>query len=152
MNDILLPQPPQALGAKVQTDPCSFGHTNHSTTGAALLIVDDDPALTDLICKLAERVGYQAVAAHSGEVGLILHAAYPGGFAMVITDLDMPGMGGAGMIEELQRREPQIRLLVVSANCSEIEEERLLRRGVRGIVRKPFRLAQLCQQIHCALV
>jgi len=94
-----------------------------SAAGMALLIVDDDPALTEQLRSLVEAKGCQALTASSGEEALRLYSSHAGGFAMLVADPRLPGMRGRAMIEALMRLQPQSLLLVVPESAAEAAYE-----------------------------
>ena len=79
-----------------------------------LLVVDDEPALLNLLRKFLEKAGYTVVAAASGEDALSLLAAAPETFAMVITDLTMEKMGGEELVARIREIRPRIPALLMS--------------------------------------
>lgn len=116
-----------------------------------VLIVDDEPLMTDLIGSIIESKGYSTLIAHSVEEALRLYNIHSSCISIVITDLSMPGIGGLGLIEELQSQDEKVRMLVVSGSCTVSCEQSLLERGVRGVLHKPFSPRLLFRLIEEAL-
>jgi len=83
-------------------------------TGARLLLVDDEPALLDLLKKYLERIGYQVHACAGAEEALRAFEQDPEGYAVVLTDLTLPGMRGDQMIERMRARNPAVRAIISS--------------------------------------
>jgi len=67
-----------------------------------LLVVDDEPALADLLRKYLQRLGYEVEVCASAEDALPLFASDPTRFSMVLADLTLPGMNGDDMIERMR--------------------------------------------------
>jgi DNA-binding NarL/FixJ family response regulator len=76
------------------------------------LIIDDDESPRTLMERLLQRAGYLATTCASAMEGLA--AAAQAHYDVAIVDMEMPGMDGAGVITELRRMAPGLRILVVS--------------------------------------
>ena len=70
----------------------------------AVLVVDDEEDVSDLIREILLRDGFEVTVANSAEAALALLAARD--FALILTDLNMPGLGGRGFYERLLRDRP----------------------------------------------
>lgn len=73
---------------------------------ARILVVDDEADVADLIREILSRDGFDVDHANSGEAGLrlIRERAY----ALVLTDINMPGLGGRGFYEAISRENPAL--------------------------------------------
>ena len=70
--------------------------------GESILVVDDDLSLREFLGILLARDGYAVRAAASGEAAMALvEAEWP---ALVLTDLNMPGMSGLDLLRELKEK------------------------------------------------
>jgi CheY-like chemotaxis protein len=79
-----------------------------------LLIVDDEPAVLDLLKRYLERVGYAVEVTPNGETALDLFEASPERYDLVITDLNLPGIGGEELLRQMRQRQPSLRALISS--------------------------------------
>lgn len=79
-----------------------------------LLIVDDEPAVLDLLKRYLERVGYAVELSASAEGALVLFEAAPERYDLVITDLKLPGMGGEELLKRMRQLKPALRALIAS--------------------------------------
>jgi len=79
-----------------------------------LLLVDDEPALLELLTKYLERVGYQVEACVSAEEALARFEQEPTRYALVLTDLTLPGMKGDEMLEKMREKNPALRAILSS--------------------------------------
>ncbi|SDI19288.1 hybrid sensor histidine kinase/response regulator [Alloyangia pacifica] len=70
----------------------------------AVLVVDDEEDVSDLIREILLRDGFEVTVANSAETALDLLAGQD--FALILTDLNMPGLGGRGFYERLLRDLP----------------------------------------------
>lgn len=71
-----------------------------SQRGVRVLVVDDDPVMRELATTRLDEAGFEAIPASNGSEALDLLRARK--FALVITDLDMPGMSGFDLIRALR--------------------------------------------------
>ncbi len=76
-------------------------------TGLRILVVDDEPVLTELLSDLLESVGHEVDIARDGRVALRLERANR--YDLIVTDLKMPGLDGQGLYEQVCRERPAMR-------------------------------------------
>ncbi len=79
-----------------------------------LLLVDDEPALLELLKKYLERLGYQVDEYLTAEDALAQFDANPARYALVLTDLTLPGLGGDEMLDRMRTRHPSLRAIISS--------------------------------------
>jgi two-component system cell cycle sensor histidine kinase/response regulator CckA len=107
-----------------------------------LLLVDDEPALLDLLKKYLERLGYTVDACVSPEDALALFEADPSRYGLVMTDLSLPGMNGEQMIDRMRARSPRLRAIVSSGYPY------VARSKLTGFLQKPFVPTMLAEMIQ----
>lgn len=73
---------------------------------ARLLVVDDEPDVAELIREILQRDGFQVDHAESAEAALTL--ARDHAYALILSDLNMPGIGGRGFYEIIVRELPEL--------------------------------------------
>lgn len=74
---------------------------------SSLLFVDDEPNILSALKRLFRPLGYQVFTAESGDAGLeILKGGTP--IDLVVSDMRMPGMGGAEFLEQVRRQWPDV--------------------------------------------
>ena len=109
------------------------------------VIVDDHPAIRLAVRSALESSGYFKVVgeADSGPAALsVIRTQLP---ALVILDLDLPKMSGLELIERLKASNPEIRVLVLSAQPESIFAARSLQAGANGFLSKSEDLQALVQ-------
>ena len=114
-------------------------------TGARLLVVDDEAPLLKLLQRYLGRLGYSVDAAASAEEALELFAASPGGYACVLTDMTLPGMGGDEMLERMRQLRPELPAVVSSGYPYQP------RSAATGFVQKPYLPAMLAEELERVL-
>ena len=115
-------------------------------SGNAILIVDDDLAILDMIAELLEYEGYQVVTCSSGSDALARVKDNPP--ALILLDLMMPQMSGWQVIAAL-RSSPQTRaipIVLLSARRDLPATAKDL--GVEHFLEKPFDLDELLRLIQ----
>ncbi len=116
-----------------------------------VLLVDNDPDVSDLVQAFLSQTGHEVLAVHSAEEALaIIQAEGLGTIGSIVLDLRMPGMGGVEFLEALdglQQEKPPV--VVVSGFISEEDRELLEERDeVRALFHKPFDLLELGQALQ----
>jgi len=99
---------------------------------ARLLLVDDEAALADLLKKYLERLGYEVDTCVSPEAALALFAANPQRYALVLTDLTLPGMTGAEMLDRMRAIHPSLGAVIMSGYPYEPQAKKV------QFLQKPF--------------
>jgi two-component system cell cycle sensor histidine kinase/response regulator CckA len=81
---------------------------------ARLLLVDDEPALLELLKTYLERLGYQVDGRGDAQEAISLLERDPQGYALVLTDLTLPGISGEEMITRMRTLSPGLPAIVSS--------------------------------------
>ena len=102
-----------------------------------VLIVDDDESLLYMMTSHLERQGYSVESTPNPFQGLEL-VKTKGPFAVLVTDLMMPGIDGFGLVEELRLdpRTKNIPVVVVSAKDITPEERKRLNGHIEAVYQK----------------
>jgi cyclic di-GMP phosphodiesterase len=102
-----------------------------------ILLVDDEPALRELLRVTFEGADVAVVEAESGEEALAeLARELPDA---LVLDLRLPGIGGADLCRRLRREEPTSELpIVVLSGGDEADLQRARDAGADEVIRKPF--------------
>jgi CheY-like chemotaxis protein len=89
----------------------------HENIGTRILLVDDEPIVTEGLCIVLESVGFVCQTATNG-IEALLHLSKAEAH-IVVSDLRMPLMSGYELIPALRRCYPEIGIVVISAECGE---------------------------------
>ena len=102
----------------------------------AVLLVDDDKDLLQLIAMRLSAAGYAVTAVESGEAALAaLAVSRP---QVVVTDLRMGGMDGIALFDAVHRDSPSLPVVILTAHGTIPEAVSATRRGVFSFLTKPF--------------
>jgi DNA-binding response OmpR family regulator len=108
---------------------------------AKVLVVDDEKTTRLALCEALNQVGYQASHAASGREALSALAASH--YDVVILDLQMPGMSGVQVLQEVEQAAPDTAFVVFTAHASTDTAIAALRSGAVDYLRKPVSLERL---------
>jgi two-component system, cell cycle sensor histidine kinase and response regulator CckA len=121
-----------------------------ANTGATILLVEDEPAVRAIAARSLEHGGFRVLQAPGGADALDLTDRH-GQPDLVLTDLMMPGMGGAELARRLRERWPAIPVLFMSGYAL----EDVLGKGAAGfeapMLQKPFTPNALLRSVAAAL-
>lgn len=144
------PGPPEfrvaSRRSQVSLDFNAFIEDNHMTMPLApdlrgnevVLVVEDEEAVRSLICRTLRDLGYRVLEAKHGEDALTVLQEHHGPAHAVVTDLVMPELGGAPLIEMLHAWYPELKVLFVSGYSEdEVASKGALSSGA-SYLGKPF--------------
>jgi two-component system, NtrC family, response regulator AtoC len=114
-----------------------------------LLFVDDEPALRSLMAERLGERGFEVVEAENGERALELLEQFA--FDIVITDLRMPGIDGARVVDVARERYPGIVAIVITGYGTVKDAVDAMKRGATDFLAKPFQFDELMQRLGKAL-
>ena len=118
---------------------------------ARILVVEDNPLNLKLVRDVLGAVGYDVVAASSGEEGLRVAAEHPP--ALVLMDLQLPGMDGTETMRRL-REGPlprEVPVVAVTAFAMAEDQANAARAGFDGYIEKPISVRALVDQVRAFL-
>jgi DNA-binding response OmpR family regulator len=113
-----------------------------------ILVVDDEDALCYLLRHTLQKAGHIVYTANNGYDALELFARIR--FDVALVDVNMPGMDGFTLCEELRKRSEVLIVLITAFNqASEIVYGYSL--GVDDYITKPFQLREVTTRIQVLL-
>jgi DNA-binding NtrC family response regulator len=113
-----------------------------------ILLVDDNEEFLDSTRDVLDNEGYDIVTATSGEEGIELAGAQT--FDVVLMDIKMPGMNGVESFLEMKRRNPKVKVIMVTAYSVEDLMRQALDEGVLAVLNKPLGMDRLFRTIEDA--
>jgi FixJ family two-component response regulator len=112
-------------------------------------IVDDDESVRESLPDLLKVFGFVSQTFSSAEEFLAKDGISRSN--CLILDIAMPGMGGPGLQNELNRRKIAIPIIFITGNRDETLQSRLIERGALACLTKPLNDAALLEALHSAL-
>jgi DNA-binding NarL/FixJ family response regulator len=115
-----------------------------------VLVADDEPLIVAGIRTVLESAGDIEVVAQAedGRTAVEETIRHPADVALI--DINMPVMDGLSVVEELRRRAPAVRVVVLTSFGAEANVERALRGGTAGFVLKNCRPEELIGAVRAA--
>jgi DNA-binding response OmpR family regulator len=116
--------------------------------GPTILVVDDDPTVSEVVSIYLKRAGYQVAVAGDGQAALdILERERP---ALVVLDLILPNVGGLEITRWLRAR-GDIPIIMLTARREEVDRVLGLELGADDYVVKPFSPQELVSRVKAVL-
>ncbi|MEW6500237.1 MAG: MASE3 domain-containing protein, partial [Thermodesulfobacteriota bacterium] len=116
-----------------------------------VLVVDDEPTITELVQQMLEGLGYRVTSANDPRAALEWFAAQPGQFDLVLTDMAMPHMNGAELARQLLARRPGLPVILCTGFSEIINEEKAKTLGICRLLMKPVLRDELARVVREAL-
>lgn len=113
-----------------------------------ILVVEDDPAIQEMLKACLEKANYQILSAFSGTEGKLL--LQQTAVDLILLDLMLPGMTGEALLTNI-RQLSSVPVIVISAKKDVQERVHLLQNGADDYLIKPFDLAELLARIQIQL-
>ncbi len=113
-----------------------------------ILVVEDDPAVQDLVCQFLSHQGYRILRAQDSEDALKICQEHRGPIHLMLTDVVMPRMGGRDLANQCTRLRPSLRVLFMSGYTGDaIAQHGVLEPGLH-LIQKPFSPSSLACRIR----
>jgi len=115
-----------------------------------ILVVEDERAISDLICMNLEAAGYETVTAFDGEGTVSLLEAHGEGTAdLALVDIMIPGRDGFELMEHFKRA--RIPVIFLTAKADVASKVRGLKMGAEDYIVKPFEVLELLVRMEKVL-
>ena len=113
-----------------------------------ILVIEDDRAISELLCMNLEAAGYETVAAYDGEEAqrlLLWHEDAD----MAVVDIMLPGKDGFALMEDFKKKE--LPVLYLTAKDDVASKVKGLKLGAEDYMVKPFEMLELLVRIEKVL-
>lgn len=107
------------------------------------LIVDDDERARELLSEFCRGQGFEVATAHDGRAAIAAITRDPGQFALIITDLNLPGADGFDVLRAAREANPSVYVVMITGYATIDSAVRAVREGAYDYLAKPFALGQL---------
>jgi DNA-binding NtrC family response regulator len=115
-----------------------------------ILAIDDEEGFLSLLKIALECQGFTVHTASTSHEAIKLYEERWRDIGMVFLDFLLPQMSGDLVFEELQRLNPDVRVVLLTG-CEESVADKLFQKGLRGYLQKPFNLPDLVQRVRDAI-
>jgi DNA-binding response OmpR family regulator len=113
-----------------------------------ILVAEDHDDVRLAIWNILKADGFKVLTAYDGKAVLELSRSYPGTIDLLLSDIDMPRMGGVELCEAIAEERPGIKVLMMSGGVGCREQARM--NGL-PFLQKPFTGTVLRQSIKAML-
>ncbi|HTS17952.1 MAG TPA: response regulator [Verrucomicrobiae bacterium] len=121
-----------------------------NTTRNAILAIDDEPELLEIVNGCLEPEGFHVYTALSAREGVEFYEKNWRNIRLVLLDFLMPEMTGDLVFECLKRQNPDVRTILLTG-CEDNVAQRMFQDGLYGYIHKPFHFEDFIQRVHDAV-
>lgn len=114
-----------------------------------LLVVDDDPAVHELLAAVLHQPEWHIDSAYDGLEGLARVEERP--YDLVLTDVRMPGMDGLELLRRIREMRPDAKVMVMTADSTPANIVRAIREQAFSYFSKPFSPLSVAEMIAQAV-
>lgn len=114
-----------------------------------ILVVDDEISMREFLAILLEREGYATSLAADAEAALKLLESEE--FALVISDVNMPGLSGIRLLERIKQISPETAVLLITAFSTAEQAVEAMKLGAYDYIAKPFKVEEIKVLVRNAL-
>jgi two-component system, NtrC family, response regulator HydG len=111
-----------------------------------ILVVDDEPAIREVVSELLRDLGHTCLTARDGEEALRLLAHEP--FQLVLSDIHMPRLDGMQLLDRVIADYPGVRVMLFTGYGSIANAVDAMKHGAIGYITKPVDFKALGQEIE----
>ncbi len=117
-----------------------------SRPAEAVLIIDDEPVIRETLMEYLTQEGFTVAGGATGEEGLELAARRP--FAIVLCDMQLPGMDGLEVLRRLSQLSPETSVLLITAYATVENAVEAFQRGAHDYLMKPILLEEVAGKVR----
>jgi DNA-binding NtrC family response regulator len=114
-----------------------------------ILVVDDDAVIREGLRRVLGQEGYQVETQPNGR--LALDRMQEASFALLITDLKMPGMSGLEVLQAVKVLQPEMPVILITGYAAIDNAVEVMRSGAADYLAKPFTNEEIVSKVRKAL-
>jgi DNA-binding NtrC family response regulator len=118
------------------------------STAAKILLIEDDPGITDTLRRVLAGEGHEVVCERRGDAGL--ERAGKDSFNVVLTDLRLPGLSGLDLVRQLHAAQPRLPIILTTAFGTTETAIEATKFGAYEYLLKPFDMPRLLELVKQA--
>jgi len=118
--------------------------------GSLVLLIDDESVIREIGSEMLESLGFICISAENGEEAIHLYKKNREKIALIILDIEMPGLSGDKVYEILKKTDPSLKILIISGYAKGYLEAKYFKKKINPsmFMSKPFQLKQLSKKIN----
>ena len=117
----------------------------------SVLVVDDEPAVRQIVGKMLRSFGIEVVEAEDGEAALMEIGRASNRFSLVLLDITMPKLDGMQTLPRIRATDPALPVVLMSGYAQSDTEFRRIKPKASGFLQKPFSVEELKNLIRSVL-
>jgi PAS domain S-box-containing protein len=126
--------------------------SDHISRGTGtILLIDDEEMVLEVGQKLLKAMGYHVLIAREGREAIEVYKRHRETVDLVLLDIIMPNMKGGEVFDCLREINPNIKVLLSSGYSIDGEASKILERGGKGFIQKPFDMERVSETIRAIL-
>lgn len=130
-----------------QDDQQAFTDSRPGSNVKVILLVDDNPLITETLRAGLENYGFEVITAANGIELLKAYSEESERIDVIVTDLEMPVMNGDTAFFELKKMDPDAKVIMTSGFLEDERVQKVLQAGASGFLQKPCNLEKLINKI-----
>lgn len=132
--------------ASTKVFSCQTDHTE-----STILVVEDEPAVREVTRAVLEHAGYRVLVCSGPDEALRVGSEHRKNIGLLLTDVVMPGMNGAELVERLQNLQTGLTTVFVSRYAERHVLHEVLHDDRMNYIQKPFTINTLLTRVAAAL-
>jgi len=127
--------------------------SGNSNDKREILLIDDEQVVRDIGGEMLKALGFTCITAENGGEGLRIYKEHPRGFALVILDIEMPGLTGDKVYMKLKELNPRQKILITSGYAQNYLEAKFFKTKLDDVplMPKPFQYRHLADHLDVLL-
>ncbi len=119
--------------------------------GKTILLAEDEERLRTIMAMMIEELGAHVISVADGQGALDAYKAGDVAIDLVILDMRMSGLSGAGTFRQLLSYDPGVKVVLSSGVLPDDDLVDMLLENRGGFIEKPFNLDRLCEVLRLVL-
>jgi two-component system chemotaxis response regulator CheY len=115
-----------------------------------VFIADDDMMIRSLLRLILREDGYNVVGEAATGEGIVDNCKHARPEVLLL-DINMPGADGLQVLEKIRVAQPEVKVIMISADATLERVTEALQKGASGFIVKPFNAAKVLDDISNAL-
>ncbi|MHB8896877.1 MAG: response regulator [Candidatus Geothermincolia bacterium] len=117
------------------------------STPAAVLVIDDEPGIRDMLSFELSHEGFDVETVEGGLAAV--SALKRRKFDLAVTDIKMPGMDGVATVKALRSLDPDLEVIVATGYATVETAVACMKNGAYDYIQKPYELTELKLVLDC---
>ena len=130
----------------VESVPENYPPEKATASRGAVLLVDDDEGIREVLQEIVELFGFTSKTARTGEESLrfLEHES----FDLMVTDIRMPNMDGMELLKKAKSNYPDIDIIMITGFSADYSFNDVVNAGASDIITKPINLEEIEAKIN----